>query len=157
MGRRAGASRAEVGGVPVTAPTRSVRADMYERDLNQCPVCGRRDSLTHGHRRAVGMGGSKKRPSITDSLTLCLSHNERVERDLQIAALFFGWKVRRWVKDPGQVPVFYPLTIGWARLTEGGAALPIHADEAAQMMRDVYGEEWESWRQEAESARPGRT
>lgn len=133
----------------MTGPTQKVRSGMYERDHEQCALCGRRDSLSHGHRRAVGMGGSKIRPSITDSITLCLSCNERAERDLQITALAFGIKVRRWVKDPALVPVLYPFIWGWARLTEDGRAVPISAETAAEMMREVYGEEWESWMREA--------
>lgn len=135
----------------MTGPTPAVRAGMYDRDHNQCAMCGRRDSLSHGHRRGVGMGGSKIRPSIDDSITLCMSCNERVERDLQIKALAYGVKVRRWVKDPGAVPVLYPFIWGWARLTSGGQAVPIHAEEAAQMMRDVYGEEWDSWMQQIDA------
>ncbi|MFA5606625.1 MAG: hypothetical protein WDA07_05500 [Leucobacter sp.] len=94
------------------------------------------------------MGGSKLRPSITDSLTLCIDCNGRCERDLQIKALAYGVKVRRWVKDPSAVPVLYPFIWGWARLTEDGRAEPITPEEAAVMMRDVYGTQWEEWRAE---------
>lgn len=129
----------------MSAPTPKVRRDMYERDHEQCAMCGRRDELSHQHRQAVGMGGSKIRPSIVESLTLCMDCNGRCERDLQTKALAYGVKVRKWVKDAGLVPVLYPFIWGWARLTPGGEAIPIHADEAAQMMRDVYGEEWDQW------------
>ena len=140
----------------MSAPTKQTRADMYERDHDQCALCGRRDTLTHQHRRAVGMGGSKIRPTITDSITLCFDCNGRAERDLQTKALAYGVKVRKWVKDPAAVPVLYPFIWGWARLTEGGQAVPIHADEAAQMMREVYGEEWDQWMAEMQpSALPG--
>ncbi|QAB18709.1 hypothetical protein Leucomu_13025 [Leucobacter muris] len=140
----------------MTAPTKATRQDMYERDLDRCAACGRTDRLTHQHRRAVGMGGSKTPPSITDSLTLCFECNWRAEHDLQTFALIYGWKVRRWVQDPSAVPVFYAHSIGWARLTDGGAALPIHADEAAEMMREVYGEEWDEWREQVGAVAPVR-
>lgn len=130
----------------MTGPTPKTRKDMYTRDHEQCAMCGRRDTLTHGHRRAVGMGGSKIKPSITDSITLCLDCNVRCERDLQTRALVYGTKVRRHVKDPALVPVLFPFIWGWARLTEDGKAVPIHADEAAEMMRDVYGAQWDEWR-----------
>lgn len=130
----------------MTAPTPAVRADMYRRDHDQCAMCGRHDMLTHQHRQATGMGGSKERPSITASLTLCAECNDRCERDLQIKALVYGVKVRRWVKDPAMVPVLYPFIWGWARLTEDGKAEPITGEQAAEMMRDVYGEEWDEWR-----------
>lgn len=132
----------------MSAPTTKVRSQMYDRDHNQCGMCGRRDMLTHQHRRAVGMGGSKIKPSITDSVTLCLDCNERCERDLQVKALAYGVKVRKWVVGPSRVPILYPFIWGWARLTESGEALPIHAVEAAEMMRDVYGDEWDEWRAE---------
>lgn len=132
----------------MTGPTKTTRADMYERDHNQCAMCGRHDTLTHGHRRAVGMGGSKMKPSITDSITLCFDCNGRCERDLQLKALVYGTKVRRYVKDPALVPVLYPFIWGWARLTEDGRAEPLSAEEAAEMMRDVYGAQWDQWRAE---------
>lgn len=138
----------------MSAPTPAVRRDMYERDGDQCVATGRRDNLTHQHRRATGMGGSKVRPSITDSLTLTKEINDRCERDLQTMALAYGWKVRRWVKDPADVPVFYPCRFGWARLTIGGEALPIHPAEAAQMMRDVYGDDWDRWMDEIKHETP---
>jgi hypothetical protein len=138
----------------MTGPTPKTRAGMYRRDHDQCALCGRRDALTHGHRRAVGMGGSKIRPSIVDSITLCSDCNDRAERDLQIKALAYGVKVRKWVKDPAAVPVLYPFIWGWARLTEGGVAVPISADQAAEMMRAVYGDEWDSWMKEIRAYAP---
>lgn len=135
----------------MSAPTPKVRSTMYERDHDQCALCGSRDNLSHQHRRAVGMGGSKIRPTITDSITLCLSCNGRAEGDLQTKALAYGIKVRKWVKDPSLVPVLYPFIWGWARLTEGGHAEPIHADEAARMMREIYGEEWDQWMSQVQS------
>ncbi|KKI16395.1 MULTISPECIES: hypothetical protein [unclassified Leucobacter] len=131
-------------------------ADTKDRDNDQCARCSTRYSLTHQHRRAVGMGGSPTPPSIVDSLTLCFDCNGRCERDLQTIALAYGWKVRRWVGDPGRVPVFYPHLHGWARLTKGGEALRIHATEAAQMMREVYGPEWDQWCAEAGVRTPER-
>lgn len=134
----------------MSAPTPAVRRDMYDRDHNQCVACGDRDCLTHQHRRAVGMGGSKVRPTITDSLTLCAVDNYLVEHSNQTTGLALGWKVRKWVKDPALVPVFYPKQFGWRRLTEAGEAIPIHANEAADMMRDVYGEEWDQWMEQVQ-------
>lgn len=134
--------------------TAAVWAATKDRDVDQCVATGRTDALTQQHRRAVGMGGSKIRPMITDLLTLTAEINDRCERDLQTMALAYGWKVRRWVKDPAAVPVFYPCRFGWARLTIGGEALPIHADEAAQMMRDVYGDDWDRWMDEIECETP---
>lgn len=137
-------------------PTAAMWADIKERDLEQCAMCGTDQDLTHQHRRAVGMGGSKIRPTFEDSLVLCYGDNRDAEGHLQLNALVFGWKVRKWVTDPSRVPVCYPHSIGWARLTVGGHAEPIHADEAAEMMRDVYGEEWDKWCDEIWYLPPGR-
>lgn len=132
----------------MTQPTAKVRVMMLQRDGYRCAATGRTDSLTHQHRRASGMGGSKVRPSITDSLTLSAEINDRCERDLQTMALAYGWKVRRWVKDPALVPVFYRWTIGWARLTDEGFVEVISSAEAAEMMRRVYGKQWDQWMEE---------
>lgn len=140
----------------MSGPTPKVRGDMYERDHEQCVMCGRREGLSHGHRRAVGMGGSKIRPSITDSVTLCLDCNGRAERDLQTKALAYGVKVKRWVKDPALVPVLYPFIWGWALLTEDGKSLPISAETAAEMMREVYGAQWDEWMNEIRAYVPAR-
>ena len=140
----------------MTGPTPKTRAGMYARDHEQCALCGKHDRLTHGHRRAVGMGGSKIRPSIVDSITLCGDCNDRAERDLQTKALAYGVKVRKWVKDPAAVPVLYPFIWGWARLTEDGQAVPISHEEAERMMREVYGDEWDGWMQEIRAHAPAR-
>lgn len=130
--------------------------DLKDRDHNQCARCATRYNLSHQHRRAVGMGGSKVAPTFEDSLVLCLDCNVRCERDLQTLALVYGWKVRRYVADPSRVPVFYPHLWGWARLTAGGEALGIHATEAAEMMHDVYGDEWDEWTAEVGALIPAR-
>ncbi|WP_449278024.1 hypothetical protein [Leucobacter sp. GX24907] len=135
-------------------PTATMWADIKERDGDQCAATGARVMLTHQHRRSVGMGGSKTRPTFEDSLTLSAEINDRCERDLQIMALAYGWKVRRWVKDPGAVPVFYPTRFGWARLTPGGEAIPITPLDAARMMRDVYGDQWDEWMNEIDCETP---
>ena len=130
--------------------------DTKERDGDRCARCGTAFNLTHQHRQAVGMGGSKIAPMITESLTLCGDCNVRCERDLQTMALVYGWKVRRFVSDAGLVPVFFPHRQGWARLTKGGEALPIHATEAAEMMRAVYGEDWDRWAEQVGALAPWR-
>lgn len=127
-------------------PTAQVWRDTKARDREQCARCGTRYGLSHQHRRAVGMGGSKIPPLIEDSLVLCLGCNVRCEADLQMLALVFGWKVRRWVGDPALAPVFYPHFGGWKRLTESGEAINISATEAEEMMRALYGPQWDEWR-----------
>ncbi|GAB2567291.1 hypothetical protein [Leucobacter ruminantium] len=139
----------------MTRPTAKVRSQMYARDKHRCAATGRSDALTHQHRRAVGMGGSKIRPSITDSLTLSAEINERCERDLQVMALAYGWKVRKWVKDPSSVPVYYRWQRGWAVLLETGDAMRITPEEAAEMMRDIYGDDWDRWMSEINHEMPG--
>lgn len=124
-------------------PTLLVRGQTYGRDLMRCVVCGS-PNVTFGHRRAVGAGGSKIRPECVDAVTQCLRHNEAAEADGQTLALYRGWKVRRWVQDPGRVPMYYPLEAGWFRLVDDHR-VPITEYQAEWMMREVYGEEWLAW------------
>ncbi|WP_292727147.1 hypothetical protein [Microbacterium sp. UBA837] len=129
----------------MSKPTTAVRDSTYERDMHRCVSCGVMVALSFQHRRAVGNGGSKIRPTCEDGLTLCVLCNNRAEHVLQARALYFGWKVRRWVKDPSRVPVYYPHEFGWFRLV-GTRREKITAGAAHEMMRDVYGDEHETWR-----------
>jgi hypothetical protein len=125
----------------VSAPTAKVRAQMLDRDGRHCVVCPATAALEAQHRRAVGMGGSNVRPGITDLLTACSTHNAAFEAGMQGTALLNGWKVRRWVQDPGRVPVFYEFE-GWHVLALDGTRRRITADLAEVMMREVYGLAW---------------
>ncbi|GAA1915118.1 hypothetical protein GCM10009775_04430 [Microbacterium aoyamense] len=131
----------------MTAPTAKNRELMYERDQFCCAACGLTYQLTHQHRRATGAGGSKERPTLDDSLTLCATCNWKAEADakFQRLALINGWKVRKWVDDPGLVPVFYSFEQAWYRL-EGPRRVWIPAVVALDMMHAVYGEQYLEWR-----------
>jgi hypothetical protein len=133
----------------MTAPTPAVRALMMRRDGGQCVRCAIRHDLEAQHRQAVGMGGSKVRPTLDAILTLCSNCNSRAESDYQIPSLAFGWKVRRWVVEPVRVPVKYLWLGGWHALTSEGLRVPITEAEAAVRMRAVYGDEWDEWMKEA--------
>lgn len=139
----------------MSAPTKQTRQDVYLRDGYRCVMCTATDPLTFQHRRAVGMGGSKILPPPVDGLTLCASCNERCEHDLQDAALANGWKVRRWVKSPERVPVFYPAELAWFRL-EGTRRVQISSAVAMEMGCAVYGDEWMKWRAHALFGSNGR-
>lgn len=58
-------------------------------------------------------------------------------------ALRHGIKVRRWVKDPGLVPVRYALEGSWFVLVADGRRMPMTPAAAAQMMVAVYEPGWE--------------
>lgn len=128
----------------MSAPTLLVRTHTYGRDGNRCVSCHALEGLSFQHRRAVGMGGSKMRPGVTDGLTLCMPCNEACEADLQDHALANGWKVRRWA-DPVRVPVYYPHEFQWYRL-EGTARYAINGASALDLMYGVYGDEYTKWR-----------
>lgn len=125
-------------------PTPVVRAVTYERDKERCVSCGGR-SLQYQHRAVVGMGGSKVRPKLQEGLTTCAFCNPWYEGDLQAKALACGWKVRGWVRDCTEVPVFYAPELSWFRLTSDGRRFLITPVEAALMMHDVYGAEYDEW------------
>jgi hypothetical protein len=130
----------------MAAPTPRVRGLVLLRDGSQCVSCMTRTSpLEMQHRQAVGAGGSKVRPEPHELATACCVCNMRFESDLQDRALAFGWKVRRWVKAPGLVPMFNAGRGRWGLLTSTGGVVLITAPDAVSRMREVYGEEWDRW------------
>lgn len=129
----------------MTAPTTETRKDTYLRDGYRCVMCGALSPLEFGHRRAVGMGGSKILPPPVDGATQCTRCNNACEAELQGLALANGWKVKRWVTSPERVPMFYPLEFAWYRL-EGTRRIRISSEVAMEMGCSVYGDEWMQWR-----------
>lgn len=127
-------------------PTPAVRAGTYARDRHVCLSCGLGQQLTYQHRQSVGMGGGKRRPRFEEGLTACMDCNPRFERDLQRQALEFGWKVARWVRDPGAVPVFSWPEKTWYQLDRLGGRRMIGQERAMELMQAVYGDAY----------RPGR-
>ena len=130
----------------MSAPTASTRAAVYGRDDRRCVACHTETDLTFQHRRAVGMGGSKNRPTVVDGITLCLTCNQRCEADLQTMALAYGWKVRKWA-DPSLVPVYYPHDFGWF-LLPGTRRRRVSGPVALDAMAAVYGHEHMTWYRE---------
>lgn len=132
----------------MTTPTPVVRAVTYERDDHRCVSCGTLATITYQHRAAEGMGGRKARPRLEEGLTACALCNAAYEGSLQVRALAYGWKVRRFVVEQGlaaQVPVRYALS-GWHLLFNDGRRVPIKEGTAVDMMRTVYGPVWDEWR-----------
>ncbi len=136
----------------MSRPTRGVWADVKQRDGFRCIVCGRRDGLQFQHRLTVGMGGTKVKPRREEGLTACGICNEAFEGRLQTLALVCGWKVKRVkraIEHPEDVPVMYPLDNSWFVLTDRGTRRQIKKTEALAMMREVYGEQYDEWREAA--------
>lgn len=134
----------------MAAPTAHVRGKVLLRDGSQCVSCATHTSpLEMQHRQAVGAGGSKHRPEPHELATACSRCNMRFESDMQNLALASGWKVRRWVRDPGLVPMFNRGRGRWGLLTSAGGVVVITATHAAQRMREVYGDEWDRWAADA--------
>ncbi|MEF2979065.1 HNH endonuclease [Subtercola sp. YIM 133946] len=122
----------------MTAPTPATRAALLERDGHRCIVCGAITRLEAQHRQAVGMGGSKRRPTLVELVAACTVHNNAFEAEMQEYAIEHGYKVRKWVKDCALVPVFYPRDLAWFRL-EDNRRIQITVREAQQMFDEVYG------------------
>lgn len=133
----------------MSAPTAAVRSQVMDRDGYRCVAGFELAPLEFQHRQAVGMGGSLERPGYVDGLAACAMHNGRFESDLQLKALVYGWKVKRWVSDAGAVPVLYWQERSWARLTVEGFRVFISQAQALAMMHAVYGPEvYDEWRAE---------
>lgn len=127
-------------------PTSSVRSGTYQRDGDRCTNCGREYGLSYQHRQAVGMGGSKYRPTWSDGITACLPCNEAFEHELQDLALAYGWKVPRWVNESWKVPVFDRYLGAWFLLSEISARRSrITRAEALAIMDQIYGELHAQW------------
>lgn len=131
----------------MAAPTTFERERVYTRDGNRCAACGTYQGLTFQHRQAVGMGGSKHRVPLTAALTLCAICNAMCEAEMQRSALAWGWKVRRFVSNAANVPVFYRWKRTWC-LLDGSQAIEITEREAMALMRQIYGEQYEKWKEE---------
>lgn len=122
-------------------PTPKVRAAVYARDLQRCLACGATSPLTFQHRQAVGMGGTKHRPSVYGGITACAVCNGRFEHDMQALALAYGWKVPRWL-PPGalwDVPVYDAPQGRWYLLSLAATRIPITPADAHELMVWAYG------------------
>lgn len=133
-----------LGVLVMAAPSSGLRAVVFSRDRFRCAACGARDGLEFQHRQAVGMGGSRRSLEACDGLVLCSACNSGVEGPMQMAGLANGWKVRRWVKNAGLVPVWYTWRREWC-LLDGEVAVPVTAREADSLMRQTYGGEFLEW------------
>jgi hypothetical protein len=143
----------------MVAPTPKVRGLVLLRDESRCVACFTRTSpLEMQHRQAVGAGGSKHRPGPAELATACCVCNMRFESDRQAEALALGWKVRRWVRDPGLVPMFNKPRARWGLLTSTGGVVLVTAADAIARMREIYGPDWDRWAAEADlEVATGRT
>jgi hypothetical protein len=132
----------------VASPTPSVRKATVLRDNSQCALCGALSPLEWNHRAAVGMGGSKKQPGVTEGVMLCSHCNTAIESDAlrMKVALIYGIKVRRWA-DPTKVPVFYPRENRWYRF-DGTERVEVPSIVALDLMHAVYGDEYLLWTRE---------
>ncbi len=121
-------------------PSKRVRDAVMYRD-GGCVACTELAPLEFQHRQAVGMGGSNFAPTYVDGLAACPAHNARFESDLQLEALVYGWKVKRWVRDAGRVPVLYMSSRQWCVLRPDGSREFITAKRSRELMGAVYGDE----------------
>lgn len=129
----------------MSAPTPVVWAVTKERDEHRCVACGALAPLSYQHRKAVGMGGSRIRPTLPEGVTACVVCNELFEGSLQPKALRYGWKLRAWISSAAEVPVFYQWSGLWCLLTAEGERVRITAERAEVLMLGVYGDEWLRW------------
>ena len=116
-------------GVKRTGPTQAVRDSVFARD-RACIVCGGSDYLQVHHRRARGMGGTR-RAETNDAANLvlvCLEHHAWIESNREVA-LDRGLLVPQ-AGDPASVPLIRHGA--WVFLTDDGRVLDCRSpwDEA---------------------------
>ena len=114
-------------------PSGSVRR-MLERDGYKCVACGTEYDLTPQHRANRGMGGSKRGHGLSNLVTMCRYHNERLESDPGFAELGrkLGWKLKRNSGPPAsEIAVWYRMDFGWFLLADDGSRLRLPDSPAA--------------------------
>lgn len=115
-----------------TGPPAKVMRLLRERSGGLCElgiVClGRAAATDPSHRMAKGMGGTKDPRSNTaaNNLHSCRKCHDVVERD-PAAAYANGWKIRRGIADPQDIPVRHWVH-GWVYPGEDGSARPTAAE-----------------------------
>lgn len=118
-----------------TGPPKAVMAILRERSGGMCEigaVCAGKGAATDpSHRIAKGMGGTKDPRSNTPSNNLhaCRACHDLAEGD-PAGAYARGWKIRRGVADPKDVPVWHWVH-GWVYLDDQGGHRPAPAQEVA--------------------------
>ncbi|WP_326643039.1 hypothetical protein OG884_06195 [Streptosporangium sp. NBC_01755] len=111
-----------------TGPPPAVMALLAKRSGGWCElgiVClGNAQATDPSHRIAKGMGGTKDPRSNTaaNNTHACRACHDVVERD-PAAAYANGWKIRRGLADPTDVPVRHWVH-GWVRLDVAGGWSP---------------------------------
>lgn len=113
-----------------TGPAQAVRDAVFAPDLS-CVVCGETYQLQVHHRRPRGAGGTSRpdtnRPA--NLVLLCLQHHAWVESQRDTAR-HSGYLVPQHA-NPADVPIVCHGR--WVWLTDDGRALPLGADELAQI------------------------
>lgn len=88
-----------------TDPTRKTRAIVLDRDEHRCVVCSTSQGLQIHHRRARGMGGTR-RPDTNhpqNLVTVCAHHHQWIETH-RVWATGHGLLVKQ-SEDPAAIPV----------------------------------------------------
>jgi hypothetical protein len=137
--------------VTTGAFTQETKALIWLREAGCCAACGRNLNdgswYSHQHRRARGMGGSRRASTsdCTNGLLVCGSATSRGGCHLAIEAhpawaLSKGYRVGQ-TRDPATIPVWVAHQ-GWVYLTADGFYLPAkdpHPDETRvlDLVQDV--------------------
>jgi hypothetical protein len=103
------------------------KAQVKARSHGMCEGCGRYGLVLDAHhRQARGMGGvsgveATIANSVTNLLALCRDcHNETEHAETWALTEGLGWRIPKWVPDPGAVPAWIYTVNGhaWWILTE---------------------------------------
>lgn len=108
--------------------SKQTRERVFERDGYMCVDCGTPYGLSVQHRVGRGMGGSKGSDNMSNLLSMCVTHNCRLEADAEYAEIGrkYGWKVHRnRTVKPEDVPVYYRYLRAWFYLASDGSRLRV--------------------------------
>ena len=125
----------------MTKPSQKVRGHTYLRDNHRCVAASNQcaGGIEWNHRENSGSGGrGSKAPELTtaDGVTLCTSHNQRLEADLQDLGWAMGWKIlrNRGSLPASAIPYFDCTDRLWYLPGEGATKQEINATTAQELL-----------------------
>lgn len=132
-------------------PARVLR-QLEARDGRVCVMTAATGERLVPQHRAGGMGGRRGKHTLPNLVWLDSIPNGLIESDADWQAVAKAWGVKISLHvDPSRVPVFMQHEFGWFVL-EGDGRRPVPALVALDMMLDIYGDQYLTWKAVADSS-----